>query len=35
MARMRERPAVARAFAEELDLYRQELARERAMAEAS
>jgi glutathione S-transferase len=35
MARMRERPAVARAFAEELDLYRHELAREKAMAEAS
>jgi glutathione S-transferase len=35
MARMRQRPAVSRAFAEELDLYRQELAREQTIAQAS
>jgi glutathione S-transferase len=35
MARMHERPAVARAFAEELALYRQELAREQALKAAS
>jgi glutathione S-transferase len=35
MARMHQRPAVARAFAEELALYRQELAREEALKAAS
>ncbi len=35
MARMRTRPSVAKAFAEELELYRQELAREQALPAAS
>jgi glutathione S-transferase len=35
MARLRERPSVAKAFAEELELYRQELAREQTLPVAS